>query len=110
MRSRFARVLVLALLVPGLGGTFLAVAAADTVIVSRVEPEFPREAMLAGAASGRVKARMMVDAAGEVTRVEIVDADPHRLFDRAVMRSLSQWRFNPGADARSYEIEIDFHR
>jgi periplasmic protein TonB len=87
-----------------------AFAGGDATIVSRTEPEFPREAMQAGATSGRVKARMTIDASGEVTRVEVVEANPHRVFDRAVMRSLAQWRFNPGADGRSYEIEIDFRR
>lgn len=86
-------------------------AAADaTAIVSKVEPEFPREAMVAGADAGRVRARLTIDGSGEVTRVEIVEANPRRLFDRAVVRSLSQWRFNAGADARSYEIDVDFHR
>src|ERR1700761_5475050 len=85
-------------------------AAAETTIVSRVEPEFPREATQAGASAGRVKARMTIDASGEGTRVEGVETNPHRIFDRAGMRSLAQWRFNPGADGRSYEIEIDFHR
>ena len=87
-----------------------ALAAGDVAIVSKVEPEFPREAMVAGADTGRVKARLSIDSGGEVTRVEIVEANPRRLFDRAVVRSLSQWRFNAGADARTYEIDIDFHR
>jgi protein TonB len=78
--------------------------------VNRIDPEFPREATQAGASSGHVKARMTIDAVGEVTRVEVVEANPHRVFDRAVMRSLAQWRFNPGADGRSYEIQIDFRR
>ena len=82
----------------------------DLTPISRVEPEFPREALAAGASSGVVKARMTIDATGEVTRVEIVDANPRRIFDRAVVKTLSQWRFTPGGSARSKEIEIDFKR
>ena len=75
-----------------------------------MEPEFPREAVVAGAASGMVKARMTIDATGEVTRVEIVDAQPRRVFDRAVVKTLSQWKFSPGGNGRSKEIEIAFKR
>ncbi|HEX7605198.1 MAG TPA: TonB family protein [Usitatibacter sp.] len=85
-------------------------AAGDIAPVSRVDPEFPREAIAAGADKGRVKARMTVDATGEVTRVEILDATPRRLFERVVIRTLSQWKFSPGSDGRLMEIDIDFHR
>jgi protein TonB len=57
-----------------------------------------------------VRARMTIDATGEVTRVEILDASPRRLFDRVVVRTLSQWKFAPGADRRAVEIDIDFRR
>ena len=82
----------------------------DLTPVSRVEPEFPREALAAGASTGMVKARLTIDSSGEVTRVDIVDANPRRIFDRAVVKTLSQWRFLPGAGARSKEIEIAFKR
>lgn len=84
--------------------------AADLTPVSRVDPEFPREAISAGADAGKVKARMTIDASGEVTRVEIIDAQPRRLFDRAVVKTLSQWRFTPGSDGRSMEIDVNFRR
>jgi periplasmic protein TonB len=82
----------------------------DAIIVAKVEPEFPREAIQAGADRGKVKARMTLDGAGEVTRVEILEANPRRLFDRAVMKTLSQWRFNNGTDGRMVEIDVDFRR
>lgn len=107
MSLRFSTILLLA--AAGLRAA-TALAASDTTLVSRVEPQFPREAIVAGADAGRVKARLSIDASGDVTRVEIVEANPRRLFDRAVVSSLSQWRFNAGADARTYEIDIDFHR
>ena len=83
---------------------------ADLKPLNRFDPEFPREAVVAGAESGIVKARMTIDASGEVTRVEIVDARPRRLFDRAVVKTLSQWKFSPGGDGREKEIEIAFKR
>jgi len=88
----------------------LGAAAADIAPLTRIDPEFPREAISAGAQKGRVKARMTVDASGEVTRVEILDADPRRLFERVVIKTLSQWKFAPGSDGRLMDIEIDFRQ
>jgi protein TonB len=85
-------------------------ALADAQLVTRVEPEFPREASQAGVDKGKVKARMTLDAKGEVVRVEILEAAPRRIFDRAVTRTLSQWKFNAGAEGRQAEVEIDFTR
>jgi protein TonB len=85
-------------------------AASEATLVQRVEPEFPREAIQAGAAKGVVRARMTLDGSGEVTRVEILDASPRRLFDRAVVKALSQWRFDSGKDRRNVEIDIEFKR
>ena len=79
-------------------------------LVSRVDPDFPREAVQAGADSGLVRARMTLDAAGGVTRVEIVEANPRRVFDRAVVRALSQWRYSDGAAGRTVDMEVAFKR
>jgi protein TonB len=76
--------------------------------VSRVAPEFPREAQIASVEKGRVKARLTLDTSGEVTRVDIVESNPRRVFDRAVVRSLSQWRYERGAEGRTVEVELDF--
>ena len=83
---------------------------ADATLMSKVEPEFPREAIQAGADKGVVKARMTLDGTGEVTRVEVLEANPRRVFDRAVVKTLSQWRFNPGNAGRAVEIEVEFKR
>ena len=105
--ARFVRFAALAACVGALSsGAF----AADAQLVSKVDPEFPREAVQAGADKGIVKARMTVDGSGEVVRVEIVDAQPRRVFDRAVVKTLSQWRFNTGASGRTVEIDINFTR
>jgi len=77
-------------------------------LVSRVEPEYPREAVQAGAEKGNVRARMTLDGNGNVTRVEVVESNPRRIFDRAVVRALSQWHFNEGPSGRTVETEIEF--
>lgn len=82
----------------------------DATLVSKVEPEFPREAVQAGVNKGLVKARMTIDGAGEVTRVEVLDAQPRRVFDRAVVKTLSQWRFSAGNAGRLVDIDVNFTR
>jgi protein TonB len=81
---------------------------ATTRLVAKVDPDFPREAAAAGVEQGLVKARMTLDAAGSVTRVEVLEAKPRRVFDRAVMRALSQWRYNEGAAGRTVDMEVAF--
>jgi len=83
-------------------------ALAAAKLVTRVEPDYPREAIVAGAERGNVKARMTLDGNGNVTRVEVVEANPRRLFDRAVVRALSQWHFNEGPSGRTVETEVEF--
>ena len=86
----------------------LPAAAQDMRPVHRVDPDFPSEAVKAGASKGKVTARMTLDANGKVTNVEIVDAIPRRLFDRAVQRALSDWRYVEGSNGRVVEVEIAF--
>jgi protein TonB len=85
-------------------------ATAAARLITRVDPDFPREAAQSGVDKGTVKARMLLDETGAVTRVEIVEATPRRVFDRAVIRALSQWKFSEGAAGRSVEMEIEFKR
>jgi protein TonB len=79
-------------------------------LVTRVDPEFPREATQAGADRGSVKARLTIDAAGSVIHVDVVEAVPRRIFDRAVMRALSKWQYNEGVAGRQVDVEVDFKR
>lgn len=78
--------------------------------LTRETPEFPRDALANGIDRGTVRARLAIDAAGKVTGVEILDAQPRRVFDRAVMRSLARWTYPPGEPARATVVEIAFKR
>ena len=82
--------------------------ASTLTVVSREQPQFPKEAARSGVESGRVRAKMVIDAAGGVSSVVIVEAAPSRVFDRSVSQALSRWKFNPGAEGRTYETEINF--
>lgn len=77
-------------------------------VVAREQPEFPREAMRAGIDTGNVRARLTINAAGDVTDVTILQAQPPRVFDRSVKQALVRWKFNAGTDGRSYETDVGF--
>ncbi len=82
--------------------------ASTTTVVSREQPDFPRDAMRAGVENGSVRARLIITAAGTVSSVVIVEARPTRVFDRAVTQALLRWKFNAGTDGRTYETEVNF--
>jgi periplasmic protein TonB len=72
-------------------------------------PEFPSEAARAGYDEGKVKVRLTVEPSGEVTHVEVVEASPRRVFDRATVRALSQWRYAAGG-SRVVEMDLNYRR
>jgi len=51
---------------------------------------------------------LTIDQEGHVSKVDIVSAEPRRVFDRSVNRALSLWRFEPSTAVRTTEVEVDF--
>ena len=78
--------------------------------VVREAPEFPKEAIAEGVTSGTVRARITLDSSGKVTGIEILDAQPRRVFDRAVRAALWRWQYEPGAPNRTADVEVAFAR
>lgn len=76
-------------------------------VVKKVPPEFPAEASKKGISTGSVKAKMTIEADGKVSEVEIVEAEPKRVFDRAVKAALMEWKFEPG-EKGTHEVKLVF--
>ena len=76
--------------------------------IFRVEPIYPKDVIRAGIESGKVVCRLSIDEKGNVTDVRIVESNPPRVFDSAVVRALSQWKFQPEGDRYIAEIEVNF--
>lgn len=76
--------------------------------VTRVQPVFPRDAIKKGIERGVVIAHAYVQPSGVVSEVRIISANPARVFDREVIRALSQWRFGPEAVGFIAEFELEF--
>ena len=73
----------------------------------RVEPTYPRQAISAGV-TGKVIAWVRVAPNGSVIDVQIRESS-NRIFDREVIRALSQWKFNPEPVGFIGEYEIVFN-
>ncbi len=75
-------------------------------ILVRVEPEFP-EAAARRFLSGRVVARLLIDAAGLVEKVLILSAEPPGFFEASAEKAFSAARFTPGMkDGRAVRVQL----
>jgi protein TonB len=78
--------------------------------ISRPEPMFPREAVRLNVDRGRVMARLFIGPDGTVNKVDIVSAQPIRVFDREVRETALRWRFEAPGQARQTDVEFVFDR
>lgn len=68
----------------------------DLIPIVRIEPQFPREALINGISGYvRVSFTVMEDGSVEPGSVKVVEAKPPRLFDSAAQRAVARWKFKP---------------
>ncbi len=81
---------------PFLGGWSAANPGADgdVIPIVRIDPQFPREALLQGI-SGYVVVEFTIEADGSVSDAKIVESQPRRMFDRNAIRAIYKWKFKP---------------
>ncbi len=65
------------------------------VVLVRIPPVYPMSAKNRGK-EGWVKVRFIVNEDGSVEDVSVVESEPKSIFDDAVVRSVSGWRFKAG--------------
>lgn len=83
-------------------------AQAAAKVIYKEAPNFPPEAVIQGVTSGNVKVRLNIDGNGAVTNVIIVESRPRKLFDKAVIRALNRWKFEPTGGPQIVETEVVF--
>jgi protein TonB len=83
-------------------------AMATPKVVKKVPPEFPTEAVRKNISAGSVRAKLSIDKDGKVTDVEIVEAEPKRVFDRVSIDALKEWRFEASGDKQTHEVKLVF--
>ncbi len=76
------------------------------VPVSRVQPDYPSDAMRRNE-SGTVLVRITVGSDGRPDDVEVVRSSRSRALDRAATQAAKRWRFRPG-QAGSVEVPFEF--
>ncbi|BEV15998.1 energy transducer TonB [Herbaspirillum sp. DW155] len=77
------------------------------VPLQRVEPDYPPKA-LASNTEGVVIAHVTIEKDGSVSAVQIVRAQPPRLFDQAAIKALMQWKFSRTDEPVLGEVELRF--
>jgi protein TonB len=63
--------------------------------ISKAAPVYPAAAKRRNI-EGWIKVKFLVDEQGQVDRVSVLEAEPEGIFDQAVLRCISAWRFKPG--------------
>lgn len=81
--------------------------------IVRLDPEYPRNAAMQGI-QGWVRLRFDITAMGTVENVQVVDAQPKRIFDMSAKRALLKWKYRPRVEdgkpvpQRGEMVQLDF--
>jgi protein TonB len=85
----------------------------DAAPIVRIPPDYPPQAARDGK-EGWVRLSFTINEVGGVEDVEVMDADPKRIFDRNAKRALRKWKYRPqivdGVAQKQFglEVQLDF--
>jgi protein TonB len=85
----------------------------DAAPIVRIPPDYPPQAARDGK-EGWVRLSFTINEVGGVEDVEVLDADPKRIFDRNAKRALRKWKCRPqivdGVAQKQFglEVQLDF--
>jgi TonB family protein len=74
-------------------------------LVKMVQPEYPQEALMRGI-EGWVDVSLEVNAAGDVLAPRIEDSSRGRLFNRAALNAVQQWKYEPRDAGTSERVRV----
>lgn len=78
----------------GTGFTMTAPTDGDAMPIVRVDPKYPISAARDGI-EGWVKLSFSIDKTGRVVNVNVVEAHPIRIFNKAAARAVKRWKYKP---------------
>lgn len=96
----------------GVAGDFMLLDKTATAVV-RIDPKYPPQAAKDGI-EGWVKLSFTIDATGAVIDVQVLDAEPKRIFDREAIRALKAWKYQPQMKdgkaivQQGMQVQLDF--
>jgi protein TonB len=67
-------------------------ARAEIVPIRTPQPDYPRDALIAGT-KGEVVADIRINGAGDVTDVQIISATPRNVFNKSVISTVRKWKY-----------------
>ncbi|WP_158770686.1 energy transducer TonB [Paraglaciecola sp. L1A13] len=85
----------------------------DATPIVRIEPKYPAQAARDGK-EGWVKLSFTINEVGGVEDVDVIDADPKRVFDREAKRALRKWKYKPKVEdgkpmkQTGMKVQLDF--
>jgi len=74
-------------------------------LIKMVQPEYPQEALMRGI-EGWVDVSLAVNAAGDVVAPRIEDSSRGRLFNRAALNAVQQWKYEPRDGDTSERVRV----
>ncbi len=77
-------------------------------VVKKVPMEFPERAVRMGVDKGVLKTRVTIDAAGAVTGVEVVEAQPAKakVLNEGVIETLRAWKFESNGKSQTFDMQV----
>ncbi|MCV2883136.1 energy transducer TonB [Aestuariibacter sp. AA17] len=85
----------------------------DATPIVRIEPKYPVQAARDGK-EGWVRLSFTINEVGGVEDVEVIEAEPKRVFDREARRALRKWKYKPrivdGKPVKQFnqQVQLDF--
>ena len=72
------------------------------------QPDYPREALMAGT-KGEVVAEISINGAGEVTGVRIISASPRGVFEKSVISTVRRWKYQGNGESTTIRRTFAFN-
>lgn len=86
----------------------------DATPVVRIDPKYPPEAARDGI-QGWVQLSYAIAPDGSVTDVQVLAAEPRRIFDKSAIQALKRWKFRPKLEQgkavvqQGLKVQLDFN-
>jgi protein TonB len=74
-------------------------------LIKMIQPEYPQEALMRGI-EGWVDVSLEVNAAGNVVAPRIEDSSRGRVFNRAALTAIQQWKYEPRSGDTSERLLV----